>query len=205
MINIIEKLKDCPNGTKLYSPIFGNGELTKITDRIHVRFKTEHNHKCFDCFGRYSKGGEVMLFPSKENVDWNTFIKVEPKFKVGDKIVRKGTTFPILTITFVNDMVYSVKSSLCLNTEETYDISAKIVENDYEKATFHPNKLKPFNRLLVKRHNTWQIAHFGYFKNGTIFTEMGQPCNIDVVPYNDSTMHLLGTSEEYNGFYKWWN
>lgn len=124
------------------------------------------------------------------------------KFKVGDRIIRCNTLYPILTITFVNDMVYTVKSNI---SDEEHDIGVKIVENCYKIATFSPSDLKPFDRLLVKRHNTWQIAHFGYFKNGVIFTEMGQPCNINVVPYNDETKPLLGTCDEYDGFYKWWN
>lgn len=128
--------------------------------------------------------------------------EIKRKFKVGDKIIRSNTLYPILTITFVNDMVYTVKSNM---DDEEHDIGVKIVENCYKIATFSPKDLKPFDRLLVKRHNTWQIAHFGYFKNGVVFTEMGQPCNIDVVPYNDETKHLLGTCDGYKGFYKWWN
>ena len=123
------------------------------------------------------------------------------KFKVGDRIIRSNTLYPILTVTFVNNMVYTVKSNI---SNEEHDMGVKIVENNYKIATFSPYDLKPFDRLLVKRHNTWQIAHFGYFKNGVVFTEMGQPCNIDVVPYNDETKHLLGTCDDYDGFYKWW-
>lgn len=124
------------------------------------------------------------------------------KFKVGDRIIRSNTLYPILTVTFVNNMVYTVKSNI---SNEEHDMGVKIVENNYKIATFSPYDLKPFDRLLVKRHNAWQIAHFGYFKNGVVFTEMGQPCNIDVVPYNDETKHLLGTCDDYDGFYKWWN
>jgi ribosomal protein S8 len=135
----------------------------------------------------------------------NCIIKKEEtkrKFKVGDKIIRSNTLYPILTVTFVNNTVYTVKSNI---SNEEHDMGVKIVENNYKIATFSPSDLKPFDRLLVKRHNTWQIAHFGYFKNGVVFTEMGQPCNIDVVPYNDETKHLLGTYDDYDGFYKWWN
>lgn len=126
--------------------------------------------------------------------------KTKRKFKVGDKIIEKLTSYPILTIIYANSMIYSVKDE----DGDEYDIGVKIVENNYKIATFSPKDLKPFDKLLVKRHNAWQIAHFGYFKNGVVFTEMGQPCNIDVVPYNDETKHLLGTCDDYNGFYKWW-
>jgi hypothetical protein len=143
---------------------------------------------------------KTEILDIKYQDEWE--LAFDSKFKVGDKIIRSNTLYPILTITFVNDMVYTVKSDI---SNEEHDISVKIVENNYKIATFSPKDLKPFDRLLVKRHNTWQIAHFGYFKNGVVFTEMGQPCNIDVVPYNDETKHLLGTCDDYDGFYKWWN
>lgn len=96
--------------------------------------------------------------------------KTKRKFKVGERIMKNNTLYPILTVTFVNDMIYTVKSNI---SNEEHDMGVKIVENCYKIATFSPKDLKPFDRLLVKRHNTWQIAHFGYFKNGVVFTEMG--------------------------------
>ena len=144
--------------------------------------------------------GQVSSLHFKDQDEWE--LVPMHKFKVGDKIIRSNTLYPILTITYVNDMIYTVKSNM---SDEEHDIGVKIIENNYKIATFSPSDLKPFDRLLVKRHNTWQIAHFGYFKNGVVFTEMGQPCNIDVVPYNDETKHLLGTCDDYDGFYKWWN
>lgn len=296
MVNIAEILKNMPKGFRLYSPICGECKLVGVVNNlIKVEDKDEYIRN-FLSDGKQNVNGECLLFPSKDNRDWNTFNKVERsfrpeigdvvadccdnvfiyqgkyseysdnsnfvvfttfhndffviegndsfqiskavryatvseeellfdimdkkgyvynelnnciskkeekrKFKVGDKIIRSNTLYPILTITFVNNMVYTVKSNI---TDEEHDIGVKIVENCYKIATFSPSDLKPFDRLLVKRHNTWQIAHFGYFKNGVVFTEMGQPCNIDVVPYNDETKHLLGTCDNYDGFYKWWN
>ena len=297
MVNIAEILKKMPKGFRLYSPICGGCKLVGVVNNL---IKVEDNDEYIRNFlsdGKLNANGECLLFPSKENRDWNTFNKVESsfkpeigdvvadccdnvfiyqgkyseysdnsnfvvfttfhndffvtegndsfqlskavryatvneeellfdimdkkgyvynklnnciskkeepkrKFKVGDKIIRSNTLYPILTVTFVNNMVYTVKSNI---SDEEHDIGVKIVENCYKIATFSPSDLKPFDRLLVKRHNTWQIAHFGYFKNGVVFTEMGQPCNIDVVPYNDETKHLLGTCDNYDGFYKWWN
>ena len=304
MLNLVEKLKDCPLGIKLYHICYGDVYLKQVDTYRNAVYVSPFEKECWlrvNIDGKHISeyNGECVLFPSKDNRDWDTFsvdkieLPFEPKigdvvadccdnvfiyqgkyseysdnsnfvvfttfhndffvtegnvpfqlskavryataneenllfdimnkngyfynelkhciskkeetkrkFKVGDRIVRSNTLYPILTVTFVNNMVYTVKSNI---SDEEHDIGVKIVENCYKIATFSPSDLKPFDRLLVKRHNTWQIAHFGYFKNGVVFTEMGQPCNIDVVPYNDETKHLLGTCDNYDGFYKWWN
>ncbi len=123
------------------------------------------------------------------------------KFKVGDKIVRSNTLYPILTVTFVNDMVYTVKSNI---SNEEHDIGVKIVENDYKIATFSPYDLKPFDKILVKSWGRWGISHFGYFDNGIVYTENERWYKENVLPYNDATKHLIGTCDDYDGFYKWW-
>ena len=182
--------------------------FSKVKPKFKMGDKIVHKNSLFKPLiitGVYSDyyvlnlSNKTELLDIKYQDEWE--LAFDSKFKVGDKIVRENTVFPILTVTFVNDMIYTVKSNI---SNEEHDIGVKIVENNYKIATFSPSDLKPFDRLLVKRHNTWQIAHFGYFKNGVVFTEMGQPCNIDVVPYNDETKHLLGTCDDYYGFYKWW-
>lgn len=84
-INIAELLEDCPKGTKLYSPIFGEVYLDKIrphlgvvvtTDKECSEFKEEFLYD-----GRYGVNGECMLFPSKDETNWEGF---QPPFKDGD-------------------------------------------------------------------------------------------------------------------------
>ena len=82
-INIAEKLKDCPKGTKLYSPIFGNvsfeGLLDNVVYPIYVVGKNSRQI-------HFSKDGlfiadsscsdaECQLFPSREMRDWSKFFK----------------------------------------------------------------------------------------------------------------------------------
>ena len=98
-LNIAEILEDAPTGTLLYSPIFG--ELAYIGCYAHVG-QTYSIIVCqypdaigqgdsvsveFDENGTYlnrgyssRRGGECMLFPSKENRDWSTF-KVPKTYK----------------------------------------------------------------------------------------------------------------------------
>lgn len=82
MINVAEKLKDCPKGTKLYSPMYGEVEIERI-DMGHRRFPiivrvledgTPYN-VCFTAEGKWcnTEQSECLLFPSKDNRDWNKF------------------------------------------------------------------------------------------------------------------------------------
>ena len=87
-INIAEILKDKPQGTKLYSPIFGKlryedlvpdlGEFTVVTSD-----NTLAKHS-FRSDSRYNRHGEpLMLLPSKEMRDWHKFA-----WKKGDLVVN---------------------------------------------------------------------------------------------------------------------
>ena len=98
MINIAEILKDCPKGTKLYSPLFGDCMFREIDNSSNFEIVVEIENgepRTFDVFGRYFSGfqnSECMLFPSKDNRDWNTFLT----FKDGDILTYTGnhtTTF----------------------------------------------------------------------------------------------------------------
>ena len=98
-INIAEILKDAPTGTLLYSPIFGKlayigshaleGQTYSIIvcqypdaigqgDSVSVEF--DENGTYLNRGYSSRRGGECMLFPSKENRDWVKF-KVSKKHK----------------------------------------------------------------------------------------------------------------------------
>lgn len=92
-LNLVEILKDCPEGTKLYSPSYGDVELINvsqnkgilypITIKIHSNSTDTFTCKrCFDKGGRifayYS--GECLLFPSRDQRDWSKFKPKKPKF-----------------------------------------------------------------------------------------------------------------------------
>ena len=92
-MNIVEKLKDCPTGTKLYSPIFGDCFFDYIASNdatYQIKVKAEEHTVSFLADGRYLNGynGECMLFPSRDNRDWSSFkIKKEYNFKPFDKVL----------------------------------------------------------------------------------------------------------------------
>ena len=89
-INIAEILKDAPNNTRLYSPIYGIVRFDRLrTDNETIEVSVDNTYKHFDYYGRaiwhnlsdvMLTGEECLLFPSKENRDWSTF-KVPKKHK----------------------------------------------------------------------------------------------------------------------------
>ena len=108
-LNLVEILKDCPKGTKLYSPIFGDVEFEGVYNNaiypIAVKAKTNPiEGECTEQFiylapsGTIdiSFNGECMLFPSREQRDWSKFKVKKPKFdpktlKPFDKILVRDT------------------------------------------------------------------------------------------------------------------
>ena len=76
-INLVEILKDCPKGTKLYSPIFGDIYFKEIHSDYKLSILVENGvyNASFTKEGLYydDANGECLLFPSKEQRDWSKF------------------------------------------------------------------------------------------------------------------------------------
>lgn len=106
-LNLVEILKDCPKGTKLYSPIYGDVELVNISqDNVPYPIVTKTNSNLTGMFSTVSfikdgrifseYKGECLLFPSREQRDWSKFKVKKPRFdpntlKPFDKVlVREG-------------------------------------------------------------------------------------------------------------------
>ena len=87
-MNIAEKLNKAPKGTKLYSPIFGEVTLIGV-NCLYIEVVDSLNiirEFCHD--GRFYQNGECMLFPSKDNRNWDNFY-ICP-FKKGDFIIKES-------------------------------------------------------------------------------------------------------------------
>lgn len=72
-------LKDCPKGTKLYSPLFGEVELDYTTKNLIICTVTnrenEHYNYSFSSNGTFFDYPDAgcLLFPAKDNCDWSNF------------------------------------------------------------------------------------------------------------------------------------
>ena len=84
-LNLVEILKNCPEGTKLYSTVFGEVELDEV-DNFSLERPIVVSHSggfaTFTNDGRlfYRCDGECVLFPSKDQRDWSKFNYKKPKF-----------------------------------------------------------------------------------------------------------------------------
>ena len=73
-LNLVEILKDCPKGTKLYSVVHGEVEFYQVSNNeyypISIKFKSKSGEPCVNnvtADGRYclNTNGECTLFPAK--------------------------------------------------------------------------------------------------------------------------------------------
>ena len=102
-IDLTKILKDCPEGTKLYSPLFGEVYFNGIRsdDECAIIITKGDLTASFTEKGVYYPGedGECLLFPSKEQRDWSKFTapwhkkeKFDPKtLKPFDKVLVRDS------------------------------------------------------------------------------------------------------------------
>lgn len=86
-LNLVEILKDYPEGTKLYSTVYGDVELVRVylddnTYPIEIKIDEGSDMTCITNDGRLFDDfrGECTLFPSKDQRDWSKFKIKKPKF-----------------------------------------------------------------------------------------------------------------------------
>lgn len=103
-LNLVEILKDCPKGTKFYSPIYGDVEFVEVRIKNYdgdYPIEIKASDDSIDNFAKDGRtyidyDGECMLFPSREQRDWSKFKPNKQKFdpktlKPYDKVlVRDG-------------------------------------------------------------------------------------------------------------------
>ena len=163
-IDLTKILKDCPEGTKLYSIIHGEVSLITSNDvSQHYPIAVRLNDKTVELFTSEGKilnkfDGECILFPSKDQRDWSKF------------------TAPW-----------------------------------YKKERFDPKTLKVFDKVLARIDGGDVYCWFADFVSiPTIEKYDLLPCimsNKDanmIIPYNDDTKHLVGTTEEAPEYYRYW-
>lgn len=82
-INIAKILKNKPEGTKLWTDMFGSVTLYVVTDACDA-FQVKHHNKepWFDEDGKLYKEGVLCIYPSKSMRDWEKF-----SWKKGDVLI----------------------------------------------------------------------------------------------------------------------
>ena len=181
-LNLVEILKDCPEGTKLYSTIYGDVEFVKVSNHLEYPIEVKRRYYSIGSFtndGRLLAGydGECTLFPSKDQRDWSKFMTKQ-----------------------------SETEELCESQEITK--WAYISDPLPKQSKFDPKTLQTFDKVLVRDFDleNWKVQLFSNIIEG----EKHYPylCINDhymyCIPYNDDTKHLVGTKEEAPEFYRYW-
>ena len=155
-LNLVEILKDCPEGTKLYSTVYGDVELVRVylddnTYPIEIKIDEGSDMIYITNDGRLFNDfrGECTLFPSKNQRDWSKFkvkkAKFDPKtLQPFDKVlVRTGTKrFHVWLPDLISIPPNEVDETILCMTIDT-DIIMAIPYNEETKSLVGTNKEAP--------------------------------------------------------------
>ena len=185
-----------PNEAKCYigyefetNTIYNAGNWT--FDRIATE---EEKQKLFDAIKSH---GYVWCDEPK-----NLEKEIQPKFKVGDKIVKKGGIRSPILITGVGDTYY------WSTTENSTEVLSIAEQDDWElvPTKFDITTLKAFDKVLVRDTNTqkWTADVFSFFDKTHVYPYVcvGHYTN-QCIPYFGNE-HLLGTTNDCDNFFKTW-
>lgn len=179
IINIYRKYLNCDSK---------GGKISKIIDDKYI----------FDT-------GSYTHIQCQDNYELVSNKLVEPKFKVGDKIVQKNSACTTILITNVGDEFYYS------NTESSVGVLPISEQDDWELVSnkFDINTLVPFeSKVLCRDNNTekWKSNFWGFYDNGHAMNYPFECCGTSYgqcIPY-EGNEHLLGTTDDCNEFYKTW-
>ena len=128
-INIVEILKDKPQGTKLYSSACGKCKLEEVDDKsFKISFYSSKfgfmngGEGYLDKNGKLYDDGECVVFPSKEMRDWSKFA-----WKKGDVLVSNDGGTEVIFDKWYDDTYTNFYSKHYLNSEDENNI--KYYEN----------------------------------------------------------------------------
>lgn len=127
--------------------------------------------------------------------------KVEPKFKVGDRIQHKNGYSLDVSILKINADCYTVKDFIGdqITIDFTHQDNYELVHNKFDI-----NTLTPFeSRVLIRncKDQYWVPAFWGYKTKDCYVTTFGH--SNYCIPY-EGNEHLLGKTDDCANFYKTW-
>lgn len=175
-IDLTKILKDCPNGYKFYSSVYGDVEFIGVLHdspvpyheredeyliplikkhKYPIKLMTDSGEYYVSREGRHRYSvGECTLFPSREQRDWSKF--TAPWYK---------------------------KEKFDPKTLKPFD---KVLVKDFDETSY------------------WTCNLFSHYnKNKGFYYCSSVPFDV-CIPYNDNTKHLVGTIEEAPEFYRYW-
>ena len=179
----------------------------------YEKYVHEHNDifKLFDENGNHYEipvGAWIVKTPDGYNIASNAVLKqksankIEPKFKVGDRIRHKVTNKDdVYEITKVYDDSYGIAGfnwMIYIKYQDQYEL----VPNKFD-----PKTLKPFDKGLVsdEHHTRWRCNFFSHIVDQLHYKYFtSDSCYKFCIPYNDDTKHLVGATDEAPEYYRYW-
>lgn len=182
-INIAEILKDKPEGTELWTDMFGSVTLYVVTDARDA-FQVKHHNKepWFDKDGKLYKEGVLCIYPSKSMRDWEKLT-----WKKGDVLVYRNCEEYYYTIFegFQDDEYTQFKSRYCNNSENRWLQSKVGITDLFTKVS--DEEAKRFIKKIEECYNgklnldTLEIEK-SEFKDGDVaFADFGNTQNVFIV------------------------
>ena len=204
-MNIAEILKYCPKYTKLYSSTWGNVKLIEVTSTKVIKIKVCNYTEELTSEGCYSVKGECILFPSKNQRDWNKF---RLPVKRGDIMMDKDGKCPFIAN---GDVIDTLPKFIC---GITFSGSLKFDNNCYWIDTFYIPASEEVKKELFDK-----MAEAGYkwnadtlelekvepkFKEGDVIVdEQGNLCLVSKIKNNNfmivsAVLYTSGTLMTYD-------
>ena len=227
MTNLVNILKHCPEGTKLYSPIYGEVTFTAISGRNKIlgkatKWDREIVTVAFTRLGRLSgefSDSECVLFPSKDQRDWDKF---RIPTKKGDVIMFNGQVPCLVTGDYSQDkkdwvcglledgdfctnIIHPSEWCPCFYTFATKEIKDELFKAmdkagytwDGETLKKKEPQFKPFEKVLVRdsESDKWRCTFYSHFEpNGIYHYGTISGAYIMCIPF-EGNEHLVGTTK----------
>ena len=143
-INIAEILSDMPEGTKLYSPLFGKCEyIAVVGDKRPINIRTSNTTDMqyealteYGCYFSDFEDTDTVLFPSAKMRDWSKF------FKRGDIVYNPHSQMYAVFECWANDDYTEFNTTInyykdhTFDKEEVCDTECFVKANDEQKTLF---------------------------------------------------------------------
>ena len=143
-INIAEILRDMPEGTKLYSPLFGKCEyISVVGDKRPINIRTSNTTDMqyealteYGCYFSDFEDTDTVLFPSAKMRRWDKF------FKRGDIVYNPRSQMYAVFECWANDDYTEFNTTInhykdnTFGKEEVCDTECFVKANDEQKALF---------------------------------------------------------------------
>lgn len=215
MTNLVNILKHCPKGMKLYSPIFGEVKFLTVFNNEYIdTYTSAGNILRFQKDGRFDSGGECMLFPSKRQKDWYTF---QIPVKRGDIMMFSDKSAVFMINTVEDDHVTTIAS---VNKDSSFRLDLLVfvdyipASEDMKKKLFDAidkagytwdgetlkkkeYQFKPFEKVLTRDSESekWGCTFYSHIEPNGIFhyvTTSGMYAMC--IPF-EGNEHLVGTTK----------